>query len=209
MRKLIWRQPGSFLLWISCLYLISGMATCGLPVERNKPIQPAATKQPHSPVQSTVPAQDIPERLLIPTLKIHAAIEKVGIQATGDLGTPEASPWEDVGWYAKGTIPGQLGSAVIDGHLDRPGGAPAIFWSLHTLFVGNEVIVQMASGGAMQFRVIRVALYTPQAAPVQEIFANTGGAYLNLITCSGDWIPSQQQTTQRIVVYTVLERSSS
>ncbi len=28
--------------------------------------------------------------------------------------------------------------------------------------------------------------------------------FLNLITCAGDWIPSQHQTTLRLVVYTYI-----
>ena len=44
-----------------------------------------------------------------------------------------------------------------------------------------------------------------KAAPLQDIFGNRGGTYLNLITCAGDWIPSQHQTTLRLVVYTAFE----
>jgi hypothetical protein len=57
----------------------------------------------------------------------------------------------------------------------------------------------------LHFRVTHVALYPPQDAPLQEIFGNNAGNYLNLITCAGDWIPSQHQTTLRLVVYTSLE----
>ena len=39
----------------------------------------------------------------------------------------------------------------------------------------------------------------------KDIFGNLGGRYLNLITCAGDWIPSQHQTTLRLVVYTSLD----
>jgi hypothetical protein len=50
----------------------------------------------------------------------------------------------------------------------------------------------------------RIALYPPQDAPIQDIFGNWGGTYLNVITCAGDWIPSQHQTNLRLVVYTSL-----
>ena len=112
--------------------------------------------------------------------------------------------WDDVGWYQTGPVPGQRGSAVIDGHLDRPGGYPAVFWRLRELHAGDTVIVMNAQGKAVHFHVTQVAFYAPQAAPLQEIFGNGGGTYLNLITCAGDWIPDQHQTTQRLVVYTTL-----
>ena len=52
---------------------------------------------------------------------------------------------------------------------------------------------------------MQVAFYSPQDAPIQEIFGNEAGTYLNLITCAGDWIASQHQTTLRLVVYTTLD----
>ena len=64
-----------------------------------------------------------------------------------------------------------------------------------------------AHGKTMHFRVIRLASYPPQQAPVQEIFGDTSGTYLNLITCAGTWIASQGQTTLRLVVYTSLASS--
>lgn len=148
------------------------------------------------------PVVNIPSRLLIPSIKVNASVESVGLRANGDLDTPKASPWTDVGWYADGTRPGERGSAVIDGHLDRPGGLPAVFWLLRDLQVGDTVEVIMTSGKQVRFHVTRVAFYNPQNAPLQGIFSDTGGEYLNLVTCAGDWIPSQQQTTLRMVVYT-------
>jgi hypothetical protein len=72
------------------------------------------------------------------------------------------------------------------------------------LRVGNKVLVTSNSGKTLQFQVTRIALYAAEEAPIQDIFGNWGGIYLNLITCAGDWIPSQHQTNQRLVVYTSL-----
>jgi len=149
-------------------------------------------------------AQTYPIRLEIPAIGVNAPIVPVGILPNGDLQTPAVHPWVDAGWFASGPVPGEPGSAVIDGHLDRPGGYPATFWFLRNIQVGDEVMVISAQGTTERFRVTRIAFYPPQAAPLQEIFGNNGGTYLNLITCAGDWIPSQHQTTLRLVVYTVL-----
>jgi sortase (surface protein transpeptidase) len=145
-----------------------------------------------------------PVRLRIPSVKIDAFVESVGVLANGDLETPTENRWYNVGWYQSGTIPGERGSAVIDGHLDRPGGNPAVFWNLRQVHVGDAVMVIDAQGNPVRFHVTRVAFYEPQAAPLQEIFGNAGGIYLNLITCAGDWLPSAHQTTLRLVVYTAL-----
>jgi len=145
-----------------------------------------------------------PLRLLIPAIGVNAFIEKVGVTPDGDLAVPAQNPWEDVGWYGSGPSPGEPGSAVIDGHLDRPGGYPAVFWNLRNLQVGNVVTVINTHGKAFHFHVTSIVFYSPPDAPIQQIFANNSGTYLNLITCAGDWIPSQHQTTLRLVVYTAL-----
>jgi LPXTG-site transpeptidase (sortase) family protein len=144
-------------------------------------------------------------RLLIPSLNIDAPVESVGQLEDGAMGVPTENRWENVGWYKYGPVPGQQGSAVIDGHLDRPGGKPAVFWRLRELRIGDKVMVINAQGKTLRFRVIETGMYKPQEAPLEKIFRNTSGAYLNLITCAGEWIPEKQETSHRYVVYTVFE----
>ncbi|MEO8973815.1 MAG: class F sortase [Ktedonobacteraceae bacterium] len=170
---------------------------------------PVIAKQRASSHVATMPtsvakAQTYPVRLEIPAIGVNAVVESVGVLSSGDLETPAAHPWIDTGWFSSGPVPGERGSAVIDGHLDRPGGYPAVFWYLRNIHVNDEVLVVNAQGKTTHFRVTLIAFYPPQAAPLQEIFGNDNGTYLNLITCAGDWIPSQHQTTLRLVVYTVL-----
>ena len=154
---------------------------------------------------STVPAlSPLPVRLIIPAIRLNALIEPVGVLASGDLQTAQLQPWDDVGWYKFGAIPGQRGSAVIDGHLDRPGGSAAVFWNLRDLHIGDAVMVMNAQGKTIRFHVTQILSYPPSQAPLQQIFGNGGGTFLNLITCAGDWIPNQHQTTLREVVYTAL-----
>jgi sortase (surface protein transpeptidase) len=145
-----------------------------------------------------------PVRLSVPTIGINAIIEPVGTLANGDMATPTQNPWVDSGWYSDGPHPGERGSAVIDGHLDRPGGYPAVFWYLRNVHVGDAVFVTEKDGKQLRFHVTRIAYYAPQDAPLQDIFGNRSSTYLNLITCAGDWIPNQHQTTLRLVVYTTL-----
>ena len=154
--------------------------------------------------QSMARSIDPPIRLIISAIHLDAAVETVGLNANGDLDTPQEYPLDDVGWYGMGPEPGARGSAVIDGHLDRPGGSPAVFWYLSSLQVGDDVMVLTSRGRTLHFLVTHVQAYQPQNAPLQAIFGDMSGSYLNLITCTGDWIPAQHQTTQRLVVYTSL-----
>ncbi|GAC1422012.1 MAG: class F sortase [Ktedonobacteraceae bacterium] len=190
------------------------LTSCGTSTQATTANKPSAIQKPGPTVTKTIPtlvispvvtvASAAPAHLIIPSINVNAPVENVNIQSNGDLGIPQQNQWEGVGWYSNGPRPGAAGSAVIDGHLDRPGGYPAVFWDLHKLQVGDTIKVVDAKGKTLRFRVTRTASYAPQDAPVQEIFGDTGGTYLNLITCAGTWIPSQKQTTLRLVVYSTL-----
>jgi Sortase domain len=190
------------------LVLILG-AFGSLPTSISEQAEPRAPSALNAATPTIIPvhmadAAANPLRLVIPSIGVNAFVEQLGIQANGDLATPTQHPWDDVGWYKLGPHPGERGSAVIDGHLDRPGGYQAVFWSLSDMRVGDEVLVMNSAGKTLHFRVTRMAFYAPQEAPLQDIFGNDGGIYLNLLTCAGDWIPSEHQTTLRLVVYTSL-----
>ncbi|HEY0755571.1 MAG TPA: class F sortase [Ktedonobacteraceae bacterium] len=195
------RAAYSTLLLALCL----GMFACSAQNTAQQP-SPSPTILPNPTPTSTsnISNQVHPSRLLIPALQVDAPVENVGITSNGDLATPTHDPWEGVGWYANGAYPGTKGSSVIDGHLDRPGGSPAVFWFLHNLHAGDTVEVKESNEKILHFRVTDVEFYAPQSAPLQQIFGDSSGKFLNLITCAGDWIPSQKQTTLRLVVYTSL-----
>ena len=204
-------RAGRLIEHLLALVIVLTLAACGS--AQTSFAEAPEVRTPHafsaSPVSTAQPLHSVnvaavPLRLIIPSVGIDAYVEQVGIQPNADMATPMLNRWEDAGWYEGGPHPGEHGSAVIDGHLDRPGGYPAVFWRLRQIQVGNEVLVKNKGGKTLHFRVTRIALYAPQEAPIQDIFGNGGGTYLNLITCAGDWIPSQHQTNQRLVVYTVL-----
>lgn len=198
---------------IALLPLVT-LAVCSLwPTSQEAKQQVSPPGIEHTPYHTVVPSLNMhsalstakivanPVRLIIPAIGVNAPIESVGILPNGNMATPIQDPWDNAGWYDLGPRPGQAGSAVIDGHLDRPGDAPAIFWRLRDLRSGDKVIVVDAQGETLLFYVTRVASYPAQNIPIQEIFGNNTGFYLNLITCAGDWIPNQHQTTLRLVVY--------
>ncbi|GAC1645331.1 MAG: class F sortase [Ktedonobacteraceae bacterium] len=206
--------PNFFIcLIVLLLFLLTscGTSTEATTIQTNKPnealkLSPTATKAiPTLVISPVITVSAVaPAYLIIPSIGVNAPVENVGIQSNGDLGTPQHNPWEGVGWYSNGPRPGEAGSAVIDGHLDRPGGFPAVFWNLSKVQVGDTIMSVDANGKTLHFRVTRIGSYAPEDAPVQEIFGDTGGTYLNLITCAGTWIPSQKQTTLRLVVYSTL-----
>jgi LPXTG-site transpeptidase (sortase) family protein len=167
-------------------------------------VQKTSSVTPQSVTPTTLPVSKKLARLIIPAIGVNAPVESVGVVTGGYLGVPTQNQWDGVGWYQAGPYPGDRGSAVMDGHLDRPGGLPAVFWNLRNLRTGDMVMVVDSTGKTLRFRVTDMENYSPQNAPTSKIFEDTSGSYLNLITCAGEWIPTQHQTTLRLVVYTVL-----
>ena len=200
-----------YVLTVLLIFCVGGCGTASSSQQIQPPASPSFSSRLPTPKSSNqtqnaptpVPRSE-PTRLLIPAIHVDAPIEKVGILANGNLATSAQHPWEGVGWYAAGSSPGERGSAVLNGHLDRPGGGPAVFWRLRDLHPGDRVLVTDARGKIWRFHVLRIASYRPEEAPLQAIFADRSGTYLNLITCAGEWIPAQRQTTLRLVVYTAL-----
>jgi hypothetical protein len=141
-----------------------------------------------------------PIRLLIPKLKVDAALETVGQDRSGAMIAPRGA--DNGAWYKLGVRPGEVGNAVIAGHLDRVDGAPARFWAIEQLASGDLLIVVAADHRQHHFVVVRLAQYSLDSAPMQEIFGFTLRRRLNLITCAGRWDPHRQTYSKRLVVYT-------
>src|SRR5260370_21918584 len=177
-----------FIAFITTLILCGCGLASASPHPLPHPASPTArlVKSPTPTLSSSpTPARHAnPVRLLIPAIGVNAPIEEVGVTSNGNLAVPTQNPWEGVGWYAAGSHPGERGSAVIDGHVDRPGGYSAVFWYLRDLHKGDEVLVTDAHGNTLRVSVTGVAFYYTQYVPVQEIFGNGIGDFLNLITCA-------------------------
>jgi sortase A len=171
---------------------------------------PAATTAPaaQAPVitQPTAVTRARPARLQIPRLNIDAAVESVGQTHDGLMDVPRAA--QNVAWYNLGAYPGDAGNAVLSGHLDDRGGAPAVFWRLDELEPGDLVIVVDSAGRSQRFEVTRKESYPFDQAPLQEIFGFTLSRNLNLITCEGVWDRANRNYDRRLVVYTRLLEGS-
>lgn len=160
----------------------------------NKTVQDSSTNQPKSP--------GIPVWFSIPKIGVQASVEYAGLDADGAMEVPKS--WWTVGWYKLGYKVGDLGSAVISGHYDTNTGAPAVFYKLSRLGVGDLITVKVDNGGVYTYRVINKQSYPFDQLPLQQIFASSGKAQLNLITCGGEWNRINKNYSQRVVIYSEL-----
>lgn len=145
----------------------------------------------------------LPSRLIIPALEIDAYVQHVGVGKSGNMAVP--SKYADVAWYKFGTRPGDRGSAVIAGHVDNGFGLPGVFEHLHELESGDEVFVETGKGERFRYKVLTSETYPYDEAPLAGIFNQSGGSFLNLITCRGEWLASQEMYEERLVIYAQLD----
>ena len=152
---------------------------------------PLATKPPKEA------AIGLPVRLTIPKLNIDTTILHLGLTKEGNMDVP--SDLVNTGWYKYGPRPGNVGSAVIAGHLEGVK-EKGIFIHLGNLVKGDTISVHDDTGATISFIVREARLYNQDERPA-EVFNNTNGSHLNLITCTGTWNNAQQRYSKRLVVF--------
>src|SRR5215204_5240056 len=59
-----------------------------------------------------------PTRITIASIDVRAKVIDVGKAGDGSIATPDADPLHAAGWYTLSASPGEMGTAVIVGHID-------------------------------------------------------------------------------------------
>ena len=138
-----------------------------------------------------------PVRLEIPAIKVSSALVRLGLNADGTMEVP--GDFQVAGWFTGGPQPGQLGPAVIAGHVDSHTG-PAVFYRLRDLRPGDEIRVVRADHRVLGFRVESLASYPKQELPAEQVYGATTAPYLRLITCAGTFDRSRRSYLDNLVV---------
>jgi sortase (surface protein transpeptidase) len=157
---------------------------------------PRATPQERP--RPSVQADPRPRALSIPSIGLSREIIDVGIADDGKLDVPPN--YTQVGWYKYGTLPGKVGSAVLDGHVDNGGAIDGPFKRLREVKIGDEIIVTAADGTRQKFKVIASKVYPTTQFPGELVFHDKSGALLKIITCHGNFIPRLDTYDQRLIV---------
>jgi LPXTG-site transpeptidase (sortase) family protein len=144
-------------------------------------------------------ATGAPSRLKVPAIGIDTSLETLRTGAGGELTPPE--DFARAGWYADGTLPGDVGPAVIAGHVDSRRG-PAVFYNLRELERGDRIEV-VRGGRTLTFTVTATAWYPKNAFPTDQVYAPTPDRQLRLITCGGVFDHTLRSYKDNLVVYAV------
>lgn len=166
------------------------------------PDAPAAAPQgePSSTPAGPVLPASAPVALDVPALGLHTNLIQVGLNGDGTLEVPPVQPGSPAGWYRYSPTPGQLGPAVILGHVNSSKGPIGVFYRLHELGPGSVVSVTRADGVVAVFQVDRTENVVKEQFPTLEVYGDTTRSELRLITCS-DYDQSAHTWKGNTVVY--------
>jgi sortase (surface protein transpeptidase) len=169
-----------------------------LPHRPEHPASPLAAASTTAPAPLRVVARSTPVTLSIPAIGVAVAVSELGLNPDGTVQVP--TDFQVPGWYRLGPSPGQVGSAVILGHVDSYQG-PAVFFNLRSLTAGDPVDVTLADGVIVHFVVTSVAMYPKDQFPAQQVYGSHGNSQLQLVTCGGTFDSQTGHYLSNIVVY--------
>jgi hypothetical protein len=194
---------------------VAGLTGCGGGVQRAmQSAEAAASPSPASPSPAspspaaietfrsprTHPAVAPPVRIRIPAARVDSGLQRLGRAPNGTIQVPRDP--DVAGWYANGPRPGQLGPAVILGHVDSKRG-PAVFFDVANLRPGSRIHIDRSDGSTADFRVTRLVRVPKDRFPSELVYAPSLEASLRLVTCGGTIDPRTGHYRDNVIVFAV------
>lgn len=167
------------------------------------PVSARATAPPAGGAASSaalIPA-GVPTHVRLPRLGVQAPVDPVGLTG-GELQVPEDG--NRLGWWTGSVVAGSpSGSTVVDGHIDTPQGR-GVFYHLKDIQADDLVVVTVAGGATLTYRVTERRTYAKADGLPPEVFGNANGSpRLVLITCGGPYDAAQATYEDNVVVTAV------
>ncbi len=123
----------------------------------------------------------------MPSAGIDAPIVTGYLTADGSQMIAPNSPG-NVAWYEYTPKPGQGGNAVFSGHVDWVGIGPAVFWGLRSAAQGDVIVVDLADGTSLSYRVEMNQIYNAASSSWGQLFLPyAGDDVITLYTCDGQF----------------------
>jgi sortase (surface protein transpeptidase) len=189
------------------LLVLAGCSSQADPPAVPAPDAPAASSQaseapPAARNVIALPASP-PTEISIPKIGAKSSLIALGLNADRTIQVPPVEQPMQAGWYDKAPTPGEIGPAVILGHVDGSK-KPGIFFRLKEMAAGDEIVVSRQDGSAARFKVTKVEQVSKKDFPTDLVYGNTEGPELRLITCGGVFDHSAKSYQDNIVVFATL-----
>ena len=151
--------------------------------------------------------RSLPVSVDIPAIGVDSKLLHLGVNSDGTVRVPSLyTRPNQAAWFKYSAAPGQIGTSVIEGHLDGYHG-PAVFFRLGALRPGDRINVTLADGITAIFRVTGVRQYPKSRFPARAVYGTTGHAALHLITCGGAFDHATGHYLSSTVVFASLTSS--
>lgn len=144
-----------------------------------------------------------PVELGIEAIDASSTLVPLGLNPDQTIEVPPVQTPMEAGWYTHGPTPGELGPAVILGHLNG-GGQDGIFADLVEMAPGDEIVVRRDDGRTAVFTTTRVDQVPKTDFPTDAVYGDTEAPELRLITCGGTFDKDRRSYRDNIIVYAVL-----
>lgn len=190
---------------LALVVLLLALAGCGGTTSVTPPADPTAapsvtaqdpTAAPSAtaPALPAAPASAPPARVEVPAIEAASTLIATGI-TDGILDTPPVAQPEQASWWDGSPAPGEIGPAVLLGHVDGAG-RPGVFVDLDQVEAGDDVFVD-----DHRFEVYRVAQHDKDAFPTLDVYGDTAVPELRLITCGGTFDQGAESYEDNVIVF--------
>ena len=146
-------------------------------------------------------ARSRPVRISIRSIGVNTNVGTLGLQPDHQVMVPTNT--RVVGWYKDCPPPGQIGSAVILGHVDSTQG-PGVFFALKSMKAGERIELVLSNGTVTTFAVTKVVQYSKTSFPDRLVYGSNGTRALQLVTCGGTFDHATGHYESNIVVFSQL-----
>lgn len=169
---------------------------------------PAVTTAVETTVTSTTTAtwslgRSEPTEVWIPRIEARSSLVPLGLNEDGTIEVPPVAQPMQAGWYSLAPTPGEVGPAVILGHVDG-NRKPGIFYRLRELVPGDNVEISRTDGSVARFVVRKVEQVAKAQFPTEAVYGETTAPELRLITCGGSFDRGARSYVDNIIVYATL-----
>lgn len=138
--------------------------------------------------------------MVIPSIGVDSVVQEVGTYWEKGQLAWETVPFV-VGHYRTTAKAGESGNAVFSGHVSSRN-AGNVFRDLYKVQLGDQLEIHTADASFI-YEVTDVRLVLPTETSVMN---PTLDARATLITCAGEWIPTERAFSHRLIVTAKLKR---
>ncbi|MCZ4514466.1 class F sortase [Streptomyces sp. ActVer] len=184
--------------------VLAVLTGCSSAADKPAPASPntpaaAGTASPAAP-GATQPA--VPTEVAIPSLGITSSLMELGRNTDGTVEVPPPEKGMTAGWYIGGSVPGEVGPAVIIGHNNTRFGK-AVFHDLKKITKGADITVANNRGESARFTVTDTESVSKDSFPTKKVYGPTKDRALRLVTCDGDF-DTEGHPVNNLIVYATL-----